>query len=198
VNAAKKNAAEQLETLQWVLHSGLVTDWRCAIDGGANVGDWTAVLADWFTSVVAFEPSPDTYAALDARFMENPYVEVWPRALLDKYGTVAVRNHPKRTNNRSRYVEPIKGGSVISTTIDLLNLDSCGLIKLDLEGAEYLALQGARKTILKHRPVLIVEIDKYGERYGYTAEQTTALIRTYSYRMVYDSRPDMVFAPNPL
>ena len=45
-------------------------------------------------------------------------------------------------------------------TVDSLNLPSLGFLKLDLEGGEYLALQGARETIEKYRPVIFVECKK--------------------------------------
>jgi FkbM family methyltransferase len=51
-----------------------------------------------------------------------------------------------------------KGGEQISTvTIDSLNLQNCNFIKLDLEGAEPLALSGAIETIKKFYPAILFE-----------------------------------------
>jgi hypothetical protein len=78
---------------------------------------------------------------------------------------------------------------------DSLNVEGVGLLKLDLEGAEYLALQGAAETIRMSKPVLIVEIDEHGGRYGIDVSQTVNLIKSMGYEKVYQSRPDQVFIP---
>jgi FkbM family methyltransferase len=49
------------------------------------------------------------------------------------------------------------GEEVETITIDSLNLDRCDFIKLDLEGAEPLALSGATETIKKFHPAIIFE-----------------------------------------
>lgn len=49
------------------------------------------------------------------------------------------------------------------TTVDSLNL-APDFIKIDVQGIELLVLQGARKTLEKYRPILLVELPKEGER----------------------------------
>ena len=44
--------------------------------------------------------------------------------------------------------------------LDSLQLPACHLLMLDIEGFELLALQGARETIMRHRPFLYIEIDR--------------------------------------
>lgn len=51
-----------------------------------------------------------------------------------------------------------KGGeSVECITVDSLNLDSCDYIKIDVEGAEHLVIEGAKETIKKFKPVIMFE-----------------------------------------
>jgi asparagine synthase (glutamine-hydrolysing) len=38
-----------------------------------------------------------------------------------------------------------------------LNLDSIGFVKIDIDGSEPLFLAGARETLLRHRPILLIE-----------------------------------------
>jgi FkbM family methyltransferase len=45
-------------------------------------------------------------------------------------------------------------------SIDSMNLRRCDLIKIDVEGMEIDVLRGATDTILRHRPILFVEIIK--------------------------------------
>ena len=46
------------------------------------------------------------------------------------------------------------------TRLDRFNL-SPALIKLDVEGHEVPALRGARETILRSKPILVVEVNKW-------------------------------------
>jgi FkbM family methyltransferase len=51
-----------------------------------------------------------------------------------------------------------------------------GLLKIDIEGAEFLALQGARQLLLNHRPVLVIEIHNAG-----ACAKCVELLRSLSY-----------------
>lgn len=51
-------------------------------------------------------------------------------------------------------------GSTIDSISKRENLKKLSFIKLDLEGAEYLALKGAKKTIEKFKPVISIETNK--------------------------------------
>jgi FkbM family methyltransferase len=70
------------------------------------------------------------------------------------------------------------GEEVKAVTIDSLSLDACDFIKLDLEGAEPLALIGATETIKKLHPTVLFEhnhhqlSDKMYEEFG--AEKKTS------------------------
>ena len=44
--------------------------------------------------------------------------------------------------------------------IDSVELERCDLIKMDIEGMELEALEGARATIERHKPLLFVECVK--------------------------------------
>ena len=57
-----------------------------------------------------------------------------------------------------------------TTTIDLFcennDIEKVDIIKIDVEGAEHIVLEGAPKTIKKHEPIIIAEIlfDRQVER----------------------------------
>jgi FkbM family methyltransferase len=48
-------------------------------------------------------------------------------------------------------------GRVHATTVDSLELKSCDLIQLDIEGGEYRALRGAHDTLAHYKPVVCIE-----------------------------------------
>lgn len=178
--------AEQIKTLHWILNSGLIRDWSVAVDGGANVGDWSAVMAERFGTVHAFEPG--------GMFVpRRSNVILHEQALMDAPGRVEIIK--KKTSNRGWYALPMPDGEAEATTIDRLKLQSCGLIKLDIEGAEGFALLGASRTLDKFKPVVIVEFGtSRRKRPGLPDERTRGILRDFGYRLVYESRPDEVYA----
>lgn len=190
----KVRKAAQAATLEFVLGSGLIKEWSVAIDGGAHHGNWSRLMAEKFERVIAFEPADDNVAEF---YRQKPSlkIEFHQQALMDRLGMVIVTQPPKRLSNMSRYCVPSEKGEVEAITVDSLGLPRLGLLKLDLEGAEYLALQGAAETIARCRPVIIVEIDNHGIRYGIEQEQTVGLIESMQYKIVYAARPDQVFVP---
>jgi FkbM family methyltransferase len=53
------------------------------------------------------------------------------------------------------------GVEVKTITIDSLNIDThISFIKIDVQGSDLFAMQGATKTILKHKPVIIFEFEE--------------------------------------
>ena len=57
-------------------------------------------------------------------------------------------------------------------TVDSLKLDQLDLLKLDLEGHEYAGLLGARETIMRCKPFVIVEekLDKMKRAIGFLTD----------------------------
>jgi hypothetical protein len=80
------------------------------------------------------------------------------------------------------------------TTIDALHLPRCGLIKLDLNGAETLALYGADQTLRQSRPVLVVEEKGLGPaRAGTPKDGTATFLQRLNYVMVASLWPDVIY-----
>ena len=137
-----------------------------AIDVGANQGFFAFAFSRIVDRVEAFEPNPD-YADF-ARRMLGTRARVHQVALSSAAGT-------------AEFVVPISEEGVVlhlagnlkqadaphSKTVlfdvQVRTLDSYGfeqvrVIKIDVEGSEMEVLEGGRKTILRDRPPLIVEL----------------------------------------
>jgi len=143
---------------------------RTVIDGGAHIGTWSRVFAAFFDRVIAFEPSPDTFACLQ-RNVTDANVELRNQAIGKTAGQVSMtlagfEGTPRQTNSGSRYA--VKGGDIERVRIDSLELQDLDLLKMDIEGGEVHALMGAKKTLERCRPVVLFESKNEWRRHGFS------------------------------
>jgi hypothetical protein len=91
---------------------------------------------------------------------------------------------------------------VEARTLDSFEFDAVDLIKLDIQGAEYAALVGARETIERHRPVILVEekaasVEKVGtavhDAWLETITKTDELLRSYGMTPKEKAKTDRVY-----
>lgn len=127
-----------------------------ALDVGAHYGSWTRHLARRFERVVAFEPTPDTYACLERNVIGFPNVAIHPAAVGERSGRVSLGpgkmySHPG--------METINGdeGDVPLVRLDDLTFPKVDFLKIDVEGYELNVLKGAKQLLKRDRPVVILE-----------------------------------------
>lgn len=149
-----------------------VENWACAIDVGANVGIFSRDFATRFTKVLAIEPLRENLECLRENVPQN--VEILPFAVGDREGKCDIAL-PNKTLGNAHIVnvhdilsdhEAVNAGSIETVdikTIDSLNLNAVGLIKIDVQGAELIVLQGAVETIKRCRPVIMLEEKAQGD-----------------------------------
>jgi FkbM family methyltransferase len=76
-------------------------------------------------------------------------------------------------------------------TVDSLNLNSVSLIKIDVEWSEEDVIRGARETILRNKPIMIVEImggvpyDKANPRERQEINRRAQVIQELGYNVVW-------------
>lgn len=165
-----------------------------AIDGGANIGKWTEVLAPHFVLVHAFEPVRFSYDDMAARLkqagIEN--VTLHHKALMQNPMRVAMKSPLKRSASTAMYAMQSPLGNVEATTFaDMVEL---GLVKLDLEGAELRALKGGERAINAWHPVLIIEsVKNQLRRYGDTPEDLERWLVEHGYQAKYRQSPNTIW-----
>lgn len=201
VRATKSRKASEASELAFLadcmrFHLRALPRWM-AIDGGANIGNWTeALLAHGFQNVCAFEPVGFNFSRLQHRFRGDRRVHCLQTALLDKQLDVSMITPGKTRSSTAFYARPAADGGVPAYPIDSMHWETLDLLKLDLEGAELRALHGAQQTIEARRPAIIVEvIDKHLARFGDTSQALEAWMRERGYRSIAKREPNWLYLP---
>lgn len=163
---------------------------RVAVDCGANVGLWSFLMLQDFARVIAFEPVAD-FAACWAENVPG-CCSVTSRAVLYPVALGEAPGHARmvcRTPGSfgDTTVDIGQGGQVVGASVEMRTLDSfhldvVDLMKLDCEGYELFALRGARETLLRCRPVLIVEQKPgHGATFGLSDTAAVDFLRGLGY-----------------
>ena len=176
-----------------------VTNYSGAIDAGAHVGTWSTVMSRHFVSVLAFEPSPDTFECLQFNIAQAGItnVQCLQMALGAAPGFVTMaldKDNEARANTGARFTRP--GGKIPVITIDSLGLADVGFIKLDIEGSEPAALEGAAKTIAKFKPVILFENKRLWTRHmGKPKDAVVRILLKHGYRLLEKISCDEIWGP---
>jgi len=135
------------------------------LDVGSHLGVFTRVaLNAGARKVVCFEPNPETTAFFTRTFAQEQKsgrVVLIQAAAMDKPGRLSFETGPS-DNSGTAHVAGKGEISVEAVTIDQivaqLGLDAVDFVKMDIEGAELVALKGARKTIERFQPKLAIAL----------------------------------------
>jgi FkbM family methyltransferase len=149
------------------------------VDVGAHIGWYTLLAASRVGPsgrVIAFEPGPSALAYLRKNVATNHLanVTIEPMAISDHAGTIALPDGPRTFE-------------VHATPLDDYLRDKpgeIGLVKIDIEGMEGLALAGMRRTLRENPPrAMIVEITPHEiRRTGLDPQQVAAELLDAGYR----------------
>jgi FkbM family methyltransferase len=128
------------------------------IDCGAYDGDTIDVFAravgGRFCKVVALEPDPQNFAALQVRYAADTRIMPHPLGAWRNTGTLTFEG------NRGAFSR-VAAGDGAGTRIPVTSLDDLidspvSIIKIDVEGGEADVLEGARRLIAANKPKLLV------------------------------------------
>jgi FkbM family methyltransferase len=129
------------------------------VDGGGFDGDsvlaFLAATNGNYKKIVSFEPDPVNYEAEKRNLAQYKNCVVLPYGLWNCTTQLHFKNDMEMS---SRVDEESSDGTVIEV-VAIDQMEDCKdatFIKMDIEGSELMALEGARETILRNRPILTV------------------------------------------
>lgn len=185
------------EPIEAYLFTRVLQRGMTVIDAGANVGQYTLLASHAVGpagAVYSFEPVPSTFKRLQAHVADNMLANVqltcaalWHQASILRIGLTA-----DMSNNSGAYSLGVNNPE---TTVECRSLsldqfvaergiDRVDIVKMDIEGAELYALRGMISTLNRHRPILLMEVNRLAaSRLGYSpADLWDLLVANLGYR----------------
>jgi FkbM family methyltransferase len=177
------------------------------IDVGAHAGSWTLPLSKLVSEghVYAFEAFPyySKVLKMTIRLLRRKNITLLNNAIVDNNRSINLVWKDSKGNRLTgrTHVMGLEDKFVDSVVVEGITLDTflgriptpagkIRFIKMDIEGAELLALKGAIKLIDVHKPIFYLEIyDSYCQRYGYLAEEIFSFLGNLKY-MSYLIHPE--------
>lgn len=187
-------------TMTEFMRANIVEGATC-LDIGAERG-WFSLLMGQLVGaqgrVDTFEPFPVTFDTLVRNIELNGFSWVHPyrSAVGNKAGTVPfvppslvrTSNEAIRGNGIGHLSEMEVFGTIAveSVTLDMHTIDSditrLDFMKIDVEGAEVMVLNGARDTIRRFRPRLAIEYNRRAlRRFGSSIQELDSLLESFGY-----------------
>jgi FkbM family methyltransferase len=170
------------------------------LDCGSNYGFYSFYVASLSlgNQVLAFEASPETFNSFKANLELNNFRNIDYRNLAisevsgkfisfyESYNDwESSATHNKFKNNKIVNIETTTIDQELSKK-DLSNF--VVIIKLDIEGNEFNAIQGAKDTILKYEPLIIIELSIYNfNNKNYNFNFFRKFLNDFKYK-IYDDK----------
>ena len=162
------------------------------LDIGANVGVYTLLAASKIQagSLHSFEVLPKNYTRLQENLKLNQFdrVKIYALGVADQLGTATLNLAEGDAMPFITYNETDSTITVPTDTLDNLlqnhSFTNLTLAKMDIEGAELLALKGAVSLLKQQRPhVWILEISDSVNEFGHRQQDTVDFLHSYGYNL---------------
>lgn len=170
------------------------------LDCGSNYGFYSFYVASlsFGNQVLAFEASPETFSFFKANLELNNFRNINYRNLAisevsGKFISFYESHNDWESSATHNKFRNNKIASVETTTIDkeLFKKDLSDfviIIKLDIEGNEFNAIQGGKDIILKYEPLITIELSRYNfNNQNYNFDYFRKFLNDSKYK-IYDDR----------
>ena len=173
------------------------------LDIGANIGNHSLFFARHFREVHAFEPHPRIYPLLDYNAALADNVTTYPFGCSSEEGTFTAA----AVSGNIGMTSVGREGGETKVELQLKRLDEVpaikalsriDFVKIDVEGHEAEAFEGARETLQAHRPVVALEI--LAPEISEGTSRSIQTLKSIGYKHFYALRSHRPFAsaPKPL
>lgn len=147
---------ELFERINLIILHSYMTKNDIAIDVGSNIGTVTIPLSRMVEKVYSFEPIKDIYKLLEYNIKRNNIdnIVLSNTALGNKKDNLYLKNI---LFNKTKYTifDFNVDTKVEVQTIDDLQIEQVGLIKIEITNMEMKILEGAKETIKKYKPIIL-------------------------------------------
>jgi FkbM family methyltransferase len=176
-----------VEEKEMLLLPALVAEGDTVLDIGANFAYYTERLSRLVGNsgkVIAFEPIPFTFEVcrMIVKKLGLKNVMLYNKGVADKTaqvqfsapklgfggisaGQAHIAGRQNEEKDRKKYYNFSDDEYFDCQVVDLdsfgLNITKLTFVKIDIEGAELLAMKGMEKLLMQHRPVLLIEVQQY-------------------------------------
>ena len=199
----KRSDEQEINLVKKFIKSG--TD---SIDVGVYRGVYSYEMSKYSEKVHSFEPNPIIFKYINKnlkKFIKN--INLYNFALSNQNKTmnlkIPIRNSNsnkeifeeyyemgKATIHNENNIENYENFEIQTKTIDELSFDNkISFIKIDVEGHELEVIEGAKNTIKRDKPVLLVEIEKQ-----YTKKEVAEsinFINSLGYKSYFFNKKDL-------
>ena len=170
-----------------------VKDGTCVLDVGANYGQMSVHFAKLNQNgkIYSFEAEPYIAMILQKNVLANncTNVKLVPGAVYNETGKKLIFPEPdfKRFISYGSYgIDPnaTEGRVVESITIDSLNIpEPISFMKIDIQGSDLFALQGAKETICRNKmPILFEFEEQFQDEFHTSFNDYVDFVRSINYR----------------
>lgn len=181
------------EPFEAELFRGLLRSGMTVVDIGANIGYYTIIAARRVApggKVIAFEPEPENFAFLNASVEKNGFknVSLHNLAVSDKAEKINLNLYESNKGKHSIVKDSVDSREFSETIlIQSIALDEflktqgvsqIDIIKMDIEGAESLALSGMQKTLAKANVLFMEFTPDSVRKAGHDPVAVLALLRS--------------------
>lgn len=171
-----------------------VSPGNIVVDAGAGCGIYTVAAAKLVGNagrVIAFEPSAKLASVIEKNIKLNELnnTQLYCEALSNREGHARLYHHCRCVaysispgdSNKTRFDE------VVTTTLDSMlereGIDRIDFLKMDIEGAEELALRGGKTLFAKSHPVIVFEVNpSAARRFGLDPDGAWRHLQRLQYR----------------
>lgn len=202
----RKYESETVKFLKQYVKPGMVV-----LDVGAHVGYYTRLFSDLVGPsgmVIAFEPHPVHVHYLTRNIKNRSNVKVIPMAVGSQPGKTIIYDSPvisggsslAKFENKWNYLKTLNSSELaprlrmnkndfleievikIDDVLEDMGISKVDLMKIDIEGAEVIALQGARKTLERFNVKIVFELSPANlVGFGFSVGDLINTLHKYNY-----------------